>query len=293
MNQQYFIVVLAHSLHGRLRRIQIPQQVVYLVLVLALIGCLSVFGFVSSYARMALKVANYNTLRQEVDSLRERYQNLEKVSNQKTQDLATFQLLASEISLAYGLKRKLEGPSEMSSEGRLVPTVSETLNEYNFLKAANFSKFQRNFPQRWQTNTRPSIWPVQGRLLSYYGRREDPFTNAWAFHPGVDISAVSGTPVKVTADGVVRLAEWSAGYGKLVVVEHGNGLQTMYAHLSRFAVIAGQEVRRGQVVGAVGATGRATSPHLHYEVRMGGNPVNPYQYLRSAVAQTAAKDLPF
>ena len=99
--------------------------------------------------------------------------------------------------------------------------------------------------------------------------------------------------MKVTADGVVRLAEWSAGYGKLVVVEHGNGLQTMYAHLSRFAVIAGQEVRRGQVVGAVGATGRATSPHLHYEVRMGGNPVNPYQYLRSAVAQTAAKDLPF
>jgi murein DD-endopeptidase MepM/ murein hydrolase activator NlpD len=123
----------------------------------------------------------------------------------------------------------------------------------------------------------------------------DPFSGEGAFHTGVDLSAPSGTPVHVSADGVVVHAEYSGGYGRLVVVDHGGGIQTYYAHLSKLYVHPGQEVRRGDVVGAVGSTGRVTAPHLHYEVRVGGSPLNPYRYLAKAGVfhQATARDLPF
>jgi murein DD-endopeptidase MepM/ murein hydrolase activator NlpD len=113
-------------------------------------------------------------------------------------------------------------------------------------------------------------------------------------HTGVDISAPTGTPVRATADGIVTFAAWFSGYGQLVIVDHGGGYETYYAHLSRFAVVDGQEVRRGDQVGAVGSTGRVTAPHLHYEVRIGGAPVNPHTYLaRASFAQAVKKDFPF
>ncbi len=101
-------------------------------------------------------------------------------------------------------------------------------------------------------------------------------------HMGVDIGAPTGTPVRATADGIVVYAQMESGYGKLLRVDHGNGIQTYYAHLSRFYVNVGQDVRRGEVIGAVGSTGRVTAPHLHYEVRMGGAPMNPGHFLSNA-----------
>ena len=294
MKQPYFVVVLAHSLHGRLRRIHIPQKALYVVLILAVFGCFSLFGFVSSYVRMAWKVANYNSLRQETDSLRARYDNLQRVYSQTNEQLATLQVYALEVSNAYGIKRKLEGPPDISSEGRLVPTFSETLEEYNFLKSANISRFHRTYPRLWQVNVRPSLWPVEGRVIGAFGRRSDPFNGEQAFHTGVDISGPRGTPIRAAADGVVSGAEFVSGYGRLIVIDHGGGVQTCYAHLSRVDVIAGQEVRRGQIIGGLGSTGRATAPHLHYEVRLGGNPVNPYNFLaRSSMARSVKPDLPF
>ena len=294
MKQPYFIVVLAHSMHGRLRRIHVPQRVVYVVLGLALLGCISLFGFVSSYARMAWKVANYNSLRNQFNSLFASYQNLQKVANQTDEQLATLQLFAAQVSVAYGIKQKLEGPDGISEEGRLVPTFQESLEEYNFLRSANFSRSFRNYPHLWLVNTVPSLWPVDGRLRGHFGRRTDPFSGEGAFHPGVDIIAPTGTPVRATADGVVQLAEFVRGYGRLVVIDHGNGFQTYYAHLSRFAVVAGQEIRRGELVGNVGASGRVTAPHLHYEVRRLGNPINPYSYLAKApVAHAVRRDFAF
>ncbi len=121
MKQPYFVVVLAHSLHGRLRRIHIPQSAIYAVVVLAVLGCISLFGFVSSYARMAGKVANYNSLRREAQSIRQRYDNLQQANDQTKMDLATLQLFASQVSAAYGIKQKLEGPPDITGEGKLVP----------------------------------------------------------------------------------------------------------------------------------------------------------------------------
>ncbi|MGH9657324.1 MAG: M23 family metallopeptidase [Bryobacteraceae bacterium] len=293
MKQNYFIVVLAHSLHGRLRRIHVPYQVLYGILALAFLGCFSLFGFVSSYARMVWKVANYNALKQEAETLRTRYQNLQKVVNQTDEQLASLKLFASEVSLAYGIKQKLEGPADISTEGRLVPTYSETLEEYNSLKTPRFARFDRSYLRRWHTNVLPSLWPVDGVLMGPYGRRNDPFSGEGALHTGVDISAPRGTSVRATADGIVTFAAYSGGYGRLVIVDHGNGIESYYAHLSRFGVVDGQEIRRGETLGSVGSSGRTTAPHLHYEVRLGRAPVNPYRYLRAVATQPARKDFPF
>lgn len=289
MNQPYFIVVLAHSLHGRLRRIHVPYAFVYVVLALAVFGAITLFGLTSSYLRMAWKVANYNSLRAEVETLRAKYQRLERETKQTGVQLASLQLLASEVSVAYGIQRSLEGPADISSEGRLLPTVKETLEEYNFLRTANLARLARRANPLFQSNMLPSIWPVDGRLMSHFGRRSDPFSGEGAFHAGVDISAPHGTPIKASADGVVASAQWEGGYGRLVVLDHGNGLQTWYAHMSRFSVVPGQFVRRGEILGRAGATGRATSAHLHYEVRRGGTAINPWPYLRATLAQASPK----
>jgi murein DD-endopeptidase MepM/ murein hydrolase activator NlpD len=125
----------------------------------------------------------------------------------------------------------------------------------------------------------PSIWPVTGWLSSAYGNRRDPFTGGADFHPGLDISADHGDPVHATADGVVSSAGQNGSYGNLVVIDHGYGIITRYGHLSRFAVFEGQRVRRGDVIGHVGSTGRSTSPHLHYEILTNGALTNPLKLL--------------
>ncbi|MEJ7608698.1 MAG: M23 family metallopeptidase [Bryobacteraceae bacterium] len=288
MNQPYFIVVLAHSFHGRLRRVHIPYQFLWVVVAFALFGAVSMFGFVSSYVRMTWKVANYNNLRQEVATLRSRYKRLESESRQKGMQLASLQTLASEVSIAYGLKR-LEGPTEIASEGHLIPTLSESLEQYDFLKSARLGRNSKRASPLFQSEMLPNIWPVDGRLMSSFGHRSDPFSGEDAFHAGVDISVAAGTPVKAAADGVVNSAEWGGGYGKLVIVDHASGLQTYYAHLSHLEVLAGQTVRRGDIVGNSGSTGKSTSPHVHYEVRRGGIPVNPHPYLKSTVAKAPAR----
>jgi murein DD-endopeptidase MepM/ murein hydrolase activator NlpD len=125
----------------------------------------------------------------------------------------------------------------------------------------------------------PSLWPLAGWLSSGYGNRRDPFTGGPDFHPGIDISAERGTPVRATADGTVESAGYAGNYGNAVVLGHGFGIQTRFGHLSRFAVRTGQQVKRGDVVGYVGSTGRATSSHLHYEIMVNGRPINPLRIL--------------
>ena len=298
MRQEYFVVVLAHSLHGRLRRVHIPQKAVYGILVLAFIGFFSLFGLVASYARMAWKVSNYNALRGEADTLRERYRSLQKEVNRTNEQLANLEFFAKEVSIAFGIRQRLEGPPDIVAEGKLVPTFAESVRDYDFLRTANVLALSTRFTRRVQpTFAAPAGFPIAGRLMGGFGDRTDPFSGEGAFHKGVDLSAPTGTPVHVTAGGIVVHADSSlSGYGRLVVVDHGGGVETYYAHLSRIGVRVGQEVRRGDVVGAVGSTGKVTAPHLHYEIRVGGVPRNPRQYLAKAVSyQTSAvkSDFPF
>ncbi|HKW01877.1 MAG TPA: peptidoglycan DD-metalloendopeptidase family protein [Vicinamibacterales bacterium] len=125
----------------------------------------------------------------------------------------------------------------------------------------------------------PSIWPIAGWLSSGYGNRADPFTGQPDFHAGLDISADKGTPVRATADGVVELAAYNGNYGNCIMISHGFGIGTRFGHLSGYAVGVGQKVKRGDVIGYVGSTGRATSSHLHYEILLNGSPINPLKIL--------------
>lgn len=123
---------------------------------------------------------------------------------------------------------------------------------------------------------RPSGMPVAARALtSRFGMRAHPVLGGYRMHSGVDLAAPTGTPVSAPGAGVVTFADWSGGYGLLVTVDHGNGMQTRFAHLSRLKVSPGQKVERGQLLGLVGSTGRSTGPHLHYEMRQNGRAIDP------------------
>ena len=125
----------------------------------------------------------------------------------------------------------------------------------------------------------PSVWPISGWLSSAYGYRKDPYTGLPDFHAAIDIAAERGKPIRATADGTVESVGYLGNYGNQVLLNHGHTIATRYGHLSGFNVRLGQKVKRGEVIGYVGATGRATSPHLHYEIIVDGKPMNPVRLL--------------
>ncbi|MBC7331737.1 MAG: M23 family metallopeptidase [Synergistetes bacterium] len=136
---------------------------------------------------------------------------------------------------------------------------------------------------RWLASrgtSRTFMWPLRGRITSRFGWRRDPLSRRREFHTGLDIAAERGAYIRASRSGKVVYAGWRSGYGLLIVIDHGGGWETYYAHCSRVNVRKGQYVRRGEVIGRVGSTGRTTGPHLHFEVRKGGRPLNPLYYLR-------------
>ena len=139
---------------------------------------------------------------------------------------------------------------------------------------------RRDVERREQlANATPSIWPTRGGLTGFFGGRSDPFTGEPEYHSGLDISAQKGQAVYATADGVVQSAGYTGDYGNLIVIKHDFGLSTRYGHLSAYKVKVGDSVRRGDVIGLVGSTGRSTGAHLHYEILVNGQLMNPLQLL--------------
>ena len=281
MNHRCFVLDFAHEANGRSKRIQISYRTLVLtgvfLLAIGMVFCL----LFASYARMSWQVAKYEGLRTDFDRLRTRYVELQRQANQHERQMASLESLASEVSVAYGISqpKSLDDGVAMDSDSM---SVRESIEQFGYLQATSFSDIYHHYAYRWQSHSEPDLWPLAGVLRSSFGTRTDPFSGEGAFHKGIDLQAATGTPVHVTADGVVASAGWHGGYGKLVVVDHGNGMQTYYAHLSRFLVMPGQEVRRGEMIALSGGTGHATGPHLHYEVHLAGTPVNPYRYLARA-----------
>jgi murein DD-endopeptidase MepM/ murein hydrolase activator NlpD len=139
---------------------------------------------------------------------------------------------------------------------------------------------RRDVERRVQlANATPSIWPTRGALTSFFGGRSDPLTGEPAYHSGIDISAEKGQPVYATADGIVQSAGYTGDYGNLIVLKHAFGLSTRYGHLSGYRVKTGDTVKRGDVIGYIGSTGRSTGSHLHYEILANGQLMNPLQLL--------------
>lgn len=147
----------------------------------------------------------------------------------------------------------------------------------NFEEISKYISEQRNI-----FRATPRDWPVKGRLTSVFGHRASPFEEQRGeFHRGLDIANDLGTPVKVTADGVVKIASWQGGYGRLVIVEHGHGFRTYYGHNSKLLVQPGDTVKRGQVIAYMGTSGHSTGYHLHYEVWKDGRVVNPMKFVKA------------
>lgn len=281
MDKQYFVLEFAQAVPGQCKRIRVKYKHLAYILVAGSLLVVCALAMFSSYARMYWKAAHYNELRTSFEGLRTKYLELQRISRQHTEQMASLEILANEVSAAYGLNNPAtSGNRSVSTTADLfVPSVNESIREFNYLKAASFGGIYHRYGVPKTAQAFPSTWPIEGVLRSSFGGRSDPFSGEGAFHTGIDLAAPVGTSVRASADGVVVSAAWSGAYGKLVVVDHGNGLQTYYAHLSSFLVIPGEEVRRGQTIALSGSTGRATGPHMHYEVRLAGTPVNPYKYL--------------
>jgi murein DD-endopeptidase MepM/ murein hydrolase activator NlpD len=287
-NYTFFIA----STPGKLRKLIVPAYVLHGVALLALIGSITVVAGLGSYSRMLWKVGNYNALRHDQDTLKKQYRQLQSTVNDTNQRLDSLQSLATEVAMTYGVLRYHPAAfDQLDSSATPEDAFDRSVEQYTFLKqnAALITVSSgglRLIPAMSfaESTYTPSIWPVLGHVTDAFGARLDPFSGEGAFHTGVDVATDYGAPVHATADGVITLANNHAGYGRLVVVDHGFGITTWYAHLSAFSAIAGARVKRGEVIGYTGISGRSTGPHVHYEVRMNNAPVNPWRYMRSATS---------
>lgn len=146
-------------------------------------------------------------------------------------------------------------------------------------EAGQVQELEKNARSMDKLANKPSLWPVAGEITSVFGWRNSPWGGGSEFHPGIDIANNMETPIVATADGEVVQSEPAGGYGNIVKINHGNGIETIYGHNSHLAVNAGQSVKKGQVIAYLGNTGRSTGPHLHYEVRVNGTAVDPISFL--------------
>lgn len=296
MQKRFYILFVARGDDGQLRKISVPLHYLYVFVIGAAIGFLSLTGIASSYTRMLMKVSQYNALRTEKDQLKNNYSRLEQVAKERDLQVASLGSIAGEVSALYGLKAEPTLVSETSDQIHDAD-VSSSLDQLHALRTSALSGatmvgltmgLTRNATTAdWiKANAAPNLWPVEGQVTGSFGERIDPFNGEGAFHSGVDIGSSYGKQIIAPADGIVIFTDVMGGYGKAIMISHGNGISTRYGHLSGFAVTAGQRVHRGDVIGYVGESGRSTGPHLHYEVRINDIPVNPYKYLRITVAHT-------
>ena len=281
------------STPGKLRKVVVPAYLIHSVAILALIGAISVTAAVASYSRMLWKVGNYNAVRHELEARTQQYRQLQATVNDANQRLDSLQSLATEVAMTYGVLRYHPAAFDQSDNpADSQDAFDRSIAQYTFLKrnaamiAVASGGLQLLSPKSRLADSSytPSIWPVMGHITDSFGERLDPFSGEGAFHTGVDVASDYGAPVHSTADGVVVIAENHAGYGRLVVIDHGFGITTWYAHLSAFSAVVGARVKRGEVVGYTGISGRSTGPHVHYEVRMNNAPVNPWRYMKSGPA---------
>jgi murein DD-endopeptidase MepM/ murein hydrolase activator NlpD len=330
LKKRHYIVLVSRGEDGSLRKVPVPLHYAYGFIAVAVIGAFTVAGLAGSYSRMLIKTARFNQLRNDHDTLQKDYAHLQKQAHEKDVQAASLGSLASEVSALYGLTAsKLAAPmghlrltpraksseTKAAADAALGADASSSFTDDNYyksldtfysLRASALSGAATHAIEGPSTGSAlgslgslddipvdaPSLWPVMGEISSSFGQREDPVlgNGEGEFHSGVDIRAPIGTPIRATADGTIKSAGEERGYGREVVIDHGHNLETCYAHLSGFTVMAGQSVVRGQVIGYVGVSGRTTGANLHYEVRIRNTPVNPHKYLRDTITDMAAQN---
>lgn len=322
MSQRYYIIFVAREKDGRLRKIPVPLRYAYVFVAAALVGLFSITGMAGSYSRMLLKTAHFNEVRSQQEALRHDYQHMEQVAKEKDIQAASLGSLASQVTALYGLRQSkvtrnalmAARPETLAKDVEPVSTAldvdgdfnqqqyAQSLDQFYQLRDTALSgRFSRslgstfggllNDENIFNLASSPSLWPVMGVITSSFGEREDPFNGEGAFHKGIDIAASIGQPIRAAADGTVIIAGMANGYGREVRIDHGHGIQTVYGHMSAFAVTSGEDVKRGEIIGYVGSSGRSTGPHLHYEVLIHDTPVNPHKYLRETMMDLASAQI--
>jgi murein DD-endopeptidase MepM/ murein hydrolase activator NlpD len=292
----------------KIRQIKIPKFWIFSVLVVFLAAGLSVAWVVRDYLSIRRDLPRLSSLQEENTLQKQQITSLSgkmEAINQKMTELKEFdRKVRAMVSMdpskgsAYehageqqqfigigGSDSSLGGGNSPSERGhkKLVRMMYRSLdnldNDISVQKDEKAELLRLLDRQKSILSSTPSVWPARGWVSSAFGYRLSPFTTEKELHRGLDICSRKGSPVTAPADGVVSYVEWDPGYGKTVIINHGYGLNTVYAHLDKVHVKKGQAVRRHQEIAQVGETGRTTGAHLHYEVHLNGVPVNPLRYI--------------
>jgi murein DD-endopeptidase MepM/ murein hydrolase activator NlpD len=276
-DDRFYAFIVDHTSRSRsqIRRICVHKRwlKVFAVMALACV-CAALYGFYGlTQQAMHLRIERENELlRAENEKQRQQLNNL---NNRVEAVEDTTRRLAEMSGVSHGEQANQHGAGgpalPMNAESAAVIEARAMHVEHDL------RVYEAALRERAVT---PSIWPVEGNLTDGFGGRRNPFGgSSTEFHAGQDIATLWGTPVAATANGTVSFAGVQSGYGNVVMIDHGSGLTTRYGHLSHIEVVAGQAITRGEVLGRVGSTGRSTGPHLHYEVRINDDPVDPLNYL--------------
>jgi murein DD-endopeptidase MepM/ murein hydrolase activator NlpD len=305
--RSFTIMVIPHSeestYSARLSLLAVQLAVAFVVLMLAGL-CLLVFSYFRILADArevhALRELNraqqeeINALAAETQRMMEQVKAIDDLVHFVTEklDLDVEEILTDlngDVEEGYGYYRGGSDASDLRAESLFSsdPEVGGVLER----ASRNIIILQSLVPESSETldlvsdyvvqaDAKPSIWPARGRIASGFGMRKIPYASGFQFHTGVDIIGAYGSAIWASADGKVTFTGYRGSYGHTVVIDHGYGFETLYAHLSGFAVDAGDLVQRGETVGYMGASGRTTGTHLHYEVLYNGSPVNPANYMQ-------------
>ncbi len=287
-----FTFLLVSGESGSLRKVRIPFYALHLLALFAVVGGITVLAAVGSYGRMLWKAASYNDLRRDQARLKRQFQDLQARVKDSDQKISSLQSLATDVAMSYGILGARSSPFlGPSAPPESEAAFNQSVEQFHFLMknatavALSAEGLTLAPGRNWEDmQFTPSLWPVVGELTATFGQRLDPFSGEGAFHSGLDISAPYGTDVRASADGVVLDVNEHTGLGRAITVDHGFGIETVYGHLSGYATEPGRRVKRGEVIGYVGDSGRATGPHLHFEVHVYGTPVNPFKFLKGSAS---------
>jgi len=290
MDKRYSTIIFVPHSRAKSRKLNVSHRLIFSVISIVTSSlCLSTFFSVQYFTSLS-QTHELSKLRNENKELQSANEQFSKSVESLRGQLRTVEDKTRKLAIIAGITT-LDETAQGGSGG--VRTDEITGNPYrddvdkmtfrSHRLTSDLALLEQKFvAQAQMLSSTPTISPVRGVLTDGFGGRSDPFTGEPGQHNAVDISSAVGAAVRAPADGIVVKAEWANGYGNVIYISHGYGFSTRYGHLSGYAVRPGTHVKRGDVIGYVGSTGRSTGPHLHYEVRVNNNPVNPLEYIFNA-----------
>jgi murein DD-endopeptidase MepM/ murein hydrolase activator NlpD len=276
VDDRFYAFIIAHTSrsHSQIRRVCVEKKSIKIFVgLLVLLGGCTAYGFYG-----LLQQARHIRIEMENQQLRAENERQQMELNELNTRVEAVEDTSRRLAEKSGVVQN--GTVFPSTGGPAVPLDADGLAALEAKMNRLEVEMRAHEALLRERGYSPTLWPVAGTLESGFGGRRNPFGGSgYEFHSGQDIEAPPGAPVVAGASGLVSFVGWQNGYGQLVVIDHGGGLSTRYGHLSHIDTELGRTVLRGELVGRVGSTGRSTGPHLHYEVRINDEPVNPLQYL--------------